>query len=171
MIHSKLNGQSRPPWATSSSGAESRSASPPKGDKFAALQAALQKERRHLLCPTGEGEGLAPCKSASQSRHDRGNAEAPILMLAASYAATRRPPGGGLALEVARDALVSFGSQREVVEVAEPAAATFSATFDLSESFSILAASLNAEDVQGLIIVLGSAIAAGRRRGRGSQAP
>jgi hypothetical protein len=144
---------------------------PPKGDKFAALQAAFQKERCHLLCPTGEGEGLAPCKSASQSRHDRGNAEAPILMLAASYAATRRPPGGGLALEVARDALVSFGSQREVVEVAEPAAATYPATFDLSESFSILAASLNAEHVQGVIIVLGSAIAAGRRRGRGSQAP
>ena len=86
-----------------------------------------------------------------------GNAGTPILMLDASYAATRRPPGGGLALEVARGALVSFGSQREVVEVAEPAAAAFA----VSESFSILAASLNAEDVQGVIIVLGSAIAAG----------
>jgi hypothetical protein len=73
-------------------------------------------------------------------------------MLAASDAGTRRPPGGGLALEVARNALVSYGSQREVVEVVEPAAATF----DLSESFSILAASLNAEDVRGVIIVLGS---------------
>lgn len=78
---------------------------------------------------------------------------------------------GGLALETASDAPVSYGSQREGLEVVEPAAATPPATFDLSESFSILAANLNAADVQGVIIVLGSAIAAGRRRGRGSQAP
>jgi hypothetical protein len=77
-----------------------------------------------------------------------GNAEAPILMLAASYAATRRPPGG-LALEIASDAPVSYGSQREGLEVVESAVATSPATFDLSESFSILAAILNAADVQG----------------------
>jgi hypothetical protein len=140
---------------------------PPKANKFAALQAAFQKSDATVSVRQEKAKASRLASLLPKAAMTSGNAEAPILMLAASYAATRRPPGGGLALEVARDALVSYGSQREVVEFAEQAAATFPATFDLSESFSILAASLNAEDVQGVIIVLGSAIAAGRRRGRG----
>jgi hypothetical protein len=75
-----------------------------------------------------------------------GNAKASILVLTTLRFAIRRPPGGDLVLEVARDALVSFGSQREIVEIAEPAAMMYPATLDLSKSFSILAASLNAEN-------------------------
>jgi len=77
-----------------------------------------------------------------------GNAETSILVLTTLLLAGRRLPGPDLVPEVARDALVSFGSQREIVAIAEPAAMTFPATLDLSESFSILAASLNAENDQ-----------------------
>src|ERR1700730_6493335 len=96
---------------------------PLKGDKFAALQATFQKSgatfsvRQRTRRPRAL-QSLLP-KAAMIS----GNAEAPILMLAASYAATRRPPGG-LALEIASDAPVSYGSQREGLDFVEPAAAT-----------------------------------------------